>query len=144
MIYFDSAYIVKSYIHEQGSEEVRQLLFRHASVACCVLGRLEFATAMFRIVREGRLDRKAMETVFAILDIDDQKALWNWLPLNGTLIQRAVEAVRRLPSSVVIRSADVLHLVCAREYGCHEIYSNDRHLLAAATHFGLKAVNVIL
>lgn len=33
---------------------------------------------------------------------------------------------------------DALHLTCARRHGHEHIYSNDRHLLLAAPHFGLQ------
>ncbi len=47
-----------------------------------------------------------------------------------------------LPRTVFLRAADALHLACAEEAGLHEIYSSDRHLIAAAPHFGLRAVTL--
>jgi predicted nucleic acid-binding protein len=37
-----------------------------------------------------------------------------------------------------LRAGDAIHIVSAVEAGFNEIWTNDRHLLAAAAHFGLK------
>ncbi|MGH9837847.1 MAG: hypothetical protein ACREEM_03595 [Blastocatellia bacterium] len=42
-----------------------------------------------------------------------------------------------------LRTVDAIHLTCASSYGFQEIYSNDRHLLAAALHFKLTGTNII-
>jgi predicted nucleic acid-binding protein len=42
---------------------------------------------------------------------------------------------------VFVRSLDALHLVTAQAEGFARIYSNDRHLLAAAKSFGLEGID---
>jgi hypothetical protein len=41
------------------------------------------------------------------------------------------------------RAGDALRLACARIHGFSAIYSNDRHLLAAAPHFQIQGVNLL-
>jgi predicted nucleic acid-binding protein len=47
-----------------------------------------------------------------------------------------------MPRTVFLRAADALHLTCAQEHGVPEIYTNDRHMVAAARHFRLKPMTV--
>lgn len=49
----------------------------------------------------------------------------------------------RLAGHVFLRAADALQLACAAAHGFTEVYSNDRHFLAAAPLFGLAGRNVI-
>jgi predicted nucleic acid-binding protein len=74
---------------------------------------------------------------------NDAAGLWTWLPLGEEILAAASREFSRLPASVFLRSADAIHLASARREGFAEIYSSDRHLLAAAPHFGLAGRNVI-
>jgi predicted nucleic acid-binding protein len=144
MIYFDAAYIVKCYLPERGHQAVRGLLESHGAAACCSLGRVEFTAAIHRAVREGRIPDKARTNVFSVLSRDENAGVWGWLALAPELVEAATQALRSVPTRTVIRAADALHLVCARENGYRQVYTNDRHMLGAASYFGVQAVNVIV
>ena len=143
MIYFDSSYVAKTYLFEHGSTEVRALAASVGEVACCAIGQIELASVLHRKLREGALDAARYESVRLQFEQDLRNNVWLWVPVTPGLLDLARQALGALPSTVFIRANDVLHLVCARENGFKEVCSNDRHLLAAAAHFGLKGTDVI-
>ena len=59
------------------------------------------------------------------------------------ILDRVERVFTTAPASTYLRAADALHLATAAEHGFTEIHSNDKHLLAAASLFGLQGVNVI-
>lgn len=74
---------------------------------------------------------------------DEGQGVWRWFPVTSELVRRVCERVRALPPGAVIRAGDALHLGCASEHSFAEVYTNDRHMLAAARVFGVVGVNVI-
>lgn len=73
---------------------------------------------------------------------DEALGVWHWLSLTENVIKRAGNVFEKLPTDVLLRSSDALHLACAAENRFGEVYSGDRILLAAAKHFGLDGINV--
>jgi predicted nucleic acid-binding protein len=141
--YFDSAYIAKFYLDEPESEAVRRLAESLGQVRCAQIGHVEVAAVFHRKFREGAFDAGAFREVTAQFDDDCGQGLWTWLPLTSALVQRAAVAFTHVPRPVFLRAADALHLTCAQEHGLREIYTNDRHMSAAARHFRLKARTVV-
>ncbi len=137
MSYFDSAFIAKFYLDESDSDAVRKLAERLGRVHCSVIGRLEVAAVFHRKWREDAFSERAFREVSDQFTDDCAAGLWTWLPVTDDLMGVAAAAVRTLPKAVFLRSADVLHLVCAREHGFEEIYTNDRQMLGAASRFKL-------
>jgi predicted nucleic acid-binding protein len=142
MVYFDAAYIAKFYLDEPESERVRRLAEESGEVACCVHGRVEVLIAFHRKLRERAFSPRVFAAVLEQFEADCESAVWSWLPISAKLIETLSDRVGKLDRSVFLRSADALHLAGAAEQGFKEIYSNDRHLLAAATHFGLRGLSV--
>jgi predicted nucleic acid-binding protein len=143
VIYLDTSCLLKLYAHEQGSEELAAWLVGRRGVVCSGHGRLELISALKRHQREDRLDDRGLRQALTRLETEEGNRLIEWLPITNTLINAACAMVAELPSAVFIRAGDALHLACAKDAGLREIYSHDRHLLAAAPHFGLKGVDVI-
>ena len=142
MIYFDAAYLAKCYLTDQGHQAVRALAAAER-VACCELGRVEVVTAFHRVLREGRMTVSMHRSVCRQYAVDEESGIWVWLPVTSAIFQKAASRMLAMDRAVFVRAADAIHLTCAAEHGFGEIYSNDRHLLAAASSFGLKPRNVI-
>ena len=68
--------------------------------------------------------------------------VWNLIPVTDALLRKTATMVRGLPSNVLLRAGDAIHLATALDTGEAEVWTNDRHLLAAAAHFGLAGKSV--
>jgi predicted nucleic acid-binding protein len=142
-LYFDASYLVRLYLDDAGAERVRKLA-RGSEIVCSLHGRTETIAAFHRAYREGRFSRKAFLILLDQFRWDEEdKGAFGWIWPDNEASVRAEKAYREASSQIFLRAADAMHLACAAENGLHEIYSNDRHLLAAASLFGLAPKNVI-
>lgn len=141
--FFDTCYLVRLYLEDPGFQAVREVAATGRSVAAAWHARAEFVAALHRIFREHRMEQNAFLAALEQFRRDSEEELFHWLPLTDGIQNRLEEVFRRTPVSVFLRGADALHLACAAENGFKKVYSNDRHLLAAAPLFGLQGVNVI-
>jgi predicted nucleic acid-binding protein len=65
------------------------------------------------------------------------KGVWELLPVTHDRLLRVERLMRSAPANIYIRARDAIHLVTALDAEEREIWTNDRHLLAAAAHFGI-------
>ena len=142
MIYLDAAYIAKFYIDEPDSDRVRSFLASSGGGASCVHAIAEVASVFHRKLREGHIPREDFENFCAQFDADCEANLWTWLPMLEKLAHSTRRRLSQLPTTTFIRAADALHLSCAAEQGLAAIYTSDRHMIAAAPAFGLRAVTL--
>lgn len=143
VIYFDTSYLLKCYITEHGSREVQKLAVEKQHITCCVYGKMELLAAFHRKLREKEIDKDTHDILLRQFDLDEEQGLWKWIPMTATLIDSVTQIFHELPRNVYLRTADGLHLTCARDNGFREIFSNDRHLLEAAVYFNLDSRNII-
>ncbi len=141
--YFDTAYLLKLYRPEPGSDAVRAHAATVDVLVCSLHGRAELIAAAHRKVREGTATPAHVEALIAQLVADHSAGALDWLPITEAHLDRVTAVFRHAPATVYLRAADALHLASAAEAGFPEIHSNDRHLLAAAPLFGLRGIDVI-
>ena len=132
MYYFDSAYVAKCYLNDPDSERVRDLVRAPVPLYSSSLCIPEVTCAVHRRYREGQLTRKQARELTAAFRSHVDLGTWTLVPLSESLLWEVHEALRDLRSTVFIRAGDATHLVSARTAGFAQIWTNDRHMLAAA------------
>lgn len=142
MIYCDSSYLVRLYLDDHGFEVVRELCAKHP-VTSAAHAQAELPAAVHRAWREGRLQEDAFTALMEQFETDCSEGAFHWQSLTARLFASMNAVYRGLPSDTFLRAADALHLLCASSKGFTEVYSHDRHFLAAAHRFGLKGLDVI-
>lgn len=142
MGYLDAGYIAKFYVDEPDSVSVRRLAESLGAVHCAALGRVEVAAALHRKLREGVFGDVAFREIMAQFEDDCSGGLWTWIPVTAAVLASTVATIRGAPKSVFLRTADAIHLACARESGFTEVYTGDHHMTIAAPHFRVRAVAV--
>ena len=142
-LYFDTTYLGKLRWPEPGSPQVTALAGAVTELVCALHGKAEFYSISHRKIREGLADATATKVVCAQFEADCTAGGIRLLPLTDAIVDRVARAFAAAPPTTYLRAADALHLATAAEHSFTEIYSNDRHLIAAAPLFGLRGVNVI-
>lgn len=139
--YFDAALVAKFYLNEPGREKVRRLARASGVVVSSGIAVAEVSAAFHRKWREGAVTPAVFRALQGQFVHDLDEGLWRLADPTAALLRDVQTAYTRLDRRVFVRSLDAIHLVTAREEGFERIYSNDRHVLAAASAFGLEGVN---
>ena len=141
-LYLDSAYVAKCYVNEPDSQRVRALVRGDDDLQTSALCLAEMACIFHRHVREKGLTRSQALALRSAFMEDVEDGVWLLHPVSEAILRKVEAAVRNLPASVYLRAGDAIHLVSARDAGLTEVWTNDRHLLGAARHFGLRGRSV--
>ena len=141
-LYFDTAYLAKCYWNEPDGQLVRAMARRADGLYSSAICIAEMACLAHRKVREGPVS-ETQAVVLRDLFLQDLNAgVVTAMPVTERLLRRVELATRALPASCFLRTFDALHLVTAADTGFTEIWTNDRHMVAAAPHFGLLGRSV--
>lgn len=142
MIYLDTSYLGRIYMEDEKSPMIHKLIGSNDQIVCCIHGKAELFSAFHRRFREGVYSLSQIRKMMEQVHLDTLHENISWISLDEKTISHTEKIYSVAPRDCFLRGADALHLACARENGFKEIYSNDKHLLAAAPLFGLKGKNI--
>jgi predicted nucleic acid-binding protein len=141
-VYLDTAYIAKFYFNEPDSPQVRELVLEADSLHSSLWALAEFHAVLHRRVREGAVSSRAARDLAARFSEHIEDGLWILIPVHEALLRRTSALMLAAPRDLFLRAADAVHLTTAQEIGEREVWTNDRHMLAAAGYFGLNGRSV--
>ena len=136
-MYLDTSYIAKFYFNEPESVRVRKLVRNADVIYSSQLAFAEFHAVIHRRLREGSASPDDARELASRFREHVENGLWNLIPVHEALLRRTSALMMAAPRDLFIRTADAVHLVTAHEIGEREVWTNDRHMLAAASYFGL-------
>jgi predicted nucleic acid-binding protein len=136
-MYLDSAYLAKYYLNEPDSPQVRKLIRNADTLISSAWSIAEVSCVFHRYLRQGDLSAKQFQQLSREFLVHVDSELWTLVPVTASLIRRVTSLVASLPPEVFLRAGDAVQLVSALEAGEPEVWTNDRHMLAATPHFGL-------
>ena len=136
-MYLDSAYIAKFYLNEPDSPRVRAAIAAAPALVSSVWALGEVACAFHRHLREGSLSASQYRALLGAFLKHCDAGVWSLVPVSERLLRVMTTRMRTLPGTVQLRTADAIHLTTAMDLGETEIWTSDRHVIAAAPHFGL-------
>jgi predicted nucleic acid-binding protein len=137
-VYFDTSYIAKFYFNEPESLRVRELVRKTDAIYSSLWAFAEFHAVLHRRLREdatSSIDARELASRFSH-HIDD--GLWNLIPVTEGVLRRTSALMVSAPRDLFLRTADAVHLTTAQDAGEREVWTSDRHMLAAAAYFGLS------
>ena len=142
MIFCDTSTVAKIYVPETESKAVRERLEAEERVHVSELVRPELMAVFHRRLREGKWTRSDFSAAVRQFSADDLGGFWTWLPLDATITEAAAKMYLTLPDSVFLRTADCLHLVTALHHNFPEVFTHDKHQVAAAAALGVTTVSI--
>lgn len=141
-MYIDSAYVAKYYVNEPDAAAVRNVIRRAPHICSSAWTLIEVTAVLHRHVREGSLTRAQGQELIDLFRSHVEANFWNLISITDALLRRTAALIGRLPSNVPLRAGDAIHLATALDAGESEIWTNDRHLLAAASYVGVTGKTV--
>jgi uncharacterized protein len=141
-VYLDTSYIAKFYFNEPESPRVRELVRKADAIYSSLWALAEFHAVIHRRLHEGSSSLNDARVLASRFSGHIEQGLWILVPVTEALLRRTSTLMISAPRDLFVRTADAVHLATAQEIGERDVWTNDRHMLAAAAYFGLTGRSV--
>ncbi|MCX6590224.1 MAG: type II toxin-antitoxin system VapC family toxin [Acidobacteria bacterium] len=121
---------------------MRDVVIRSRFIYSSELALVEMATVFHRHLREGHASLESIDAAQRLFQLDQQRQFWVITPVSTEIVTLAARIISGLPSHLLIRASDAIHLATARHLGLTEVWTNDRRMLEAAPAFGVTGRSV--
>ena len=137
-MYLDTSYIAKFYFNEPESARVRELVRSADAIHSSLWALAEFHAVIHRRLREGASSPGDARDLSSRFSEHIREGVWKLIPVNEALLRATSALMVAAPPDLFLRTADAVHLATAQQIGESDVWTNDRHMLAAAPYFGLR------
>lgn len=139
--YFDTSALVKRYVRERGTIEVRRLLRKYRILSSSVMP-IELLSALTR--RHGQKQLSEQDYTAILSRIKQDRAFWELVEVTPGVLARAEEMVLELK----VRALDAIHVASAAIFqestGRSPLFvTSDERQLEAAEQYGVEVIRVI-
>jgi predicted nucleic acid-binding protein len=137
--YVDTSFLVSLYSPDANSRAAAAAMRKsRREFLITTLGELELANALEVRVHRKEISRQQASGSRSTFEGDVSSGVWVVRSLTDQVFARALALSRQTTARLGTRTADLLHLAAALEFGCTALYSFDRQQRALARHMGLK------
>jgi predicted nucleic acid-binding protein len=139
--YFDTSALVKRYIQERGSEQVRALLRRHDFLSSAITP-VEIVSALCRRRREGDISADVLAALLRRISSDGRQ--WRLVEVSSAVLERAQELLR---GTIPMRALDAIQVASLVTFQLAAtmripIITADSRQREAATQLGIDVIAI--
>ena len=139
--YFDTSALVKRYIQERGSQQVRALLRRHDFLSSAITP-VEIVSALCRRRREGDISADVLAALLRRISSDGRQ--WRLVEVSSAVLERAQELLR---GTIPMRALDAIQVASLVTFQAAAtmripIITADSRQREAATQLGIDVIAI--
>lgn len=108
--YFDTSALVKRYVRERGSAQVRSLLRRYDFLSSAITP-VELLSALGRKKRAGDVSEEELSTLLS--RIQSERVRWELVEVTSSILSRAEEVIQ---GALPLRALDALHVASSMAF----------------------------